>query len=418
MKFKGNGRKHAGVLHIKAMTVSQRPTFLDYVQAGAEINFICGIDFTASNKDPRDPESLHYLSQTGVLLGLCWAWDNSAGKGKGAAMLDANACACICLASARFQFGRCRGQRIALNSTLSTGRAVDGLGDFGLQDAMTAQPTHAHGIHTPPHPATLLAHTRWQHALRGCHLRCGKCAAGVRQGQPVPMLRLWLQAPGQHSGSLRTLGSRWQPDGAGYPGHCAGLQVCGAGTLLQLGTAYKTHALLTHDTVLFMSSSSDIDSCRTAAAGYVDERAWACICAGCDARVLHPMLHPVRRNALYTRALSGPTLFGPLLKQAAATAFTTSGFRYTVCLILTDGCIHDMQVCFLHAPMTHATGGCWLPCFTANGQHPVLRPHHFISAGAHLAPGGQGLYPALTSDRAIWLTVFCCSPHRLCYRIP
>lgn len=73
VKFKGNGRKHAGVLHIKTMTVSQRPTFLDYVQAGAEINFICGIDFTASNKDPRDPESLHYLSQTGGLLGLCWS---------------------------------------------------------------------------------------------------------------------------------------------------------------------------------------------------------------------------------------------------------------------------------------------------------------------------------------------------------
>lgn len=102
-----------------------------------------------------------------------------------------------------------------------------------------------------------------------------------------------------------------------------------------------------HCRVHVQQQDGDIDRCRTTAAGYADERAWACACAGCDARVLHPMLHPVRRNALYTRALSGPTLFGPLLKQAAATASTTSGFRYTVCLILTDGCIHDMQVCFL-----------------------------------------------------------------------
>ena len=47
--------------------------------------------------------------------------------------------------------------------------------------------------------------------------------------------------------------------------------------------------------------------------------------------------------------LSGPTLFTPLLRQAAAVASQPPSqhggtLRYNVMLILTDGCIMDMQV--------------------------------------------------------------------------
>lgn len=46
--------------------------------------------------------------------------------------------------------------------------------------------------------------------------------------------------------------------------------------------------------------------------------------------------------------LAGPTLFTPLLKQAASVAsqYVPGGpLRYHVLMIMTDGCIMDMQVC-------------------------------------------------------------------------
>ncbi|KAK3736203.1 hypothetical protein QZH41_011890, partial [Actinostola sp. cb2023] len=47
------------ILHSK---VEQQPTFLDYIRGGVQINFIVAIDFTASNGDPRNSNSLHYLN--------------------------------------------------------------------------------------------------------------------------------------------------------------------------------------------------------------------------------------------------------------------------------------------------------------------------------------------------------------------
>ncbi|CAI2361935.1 unnamed protein product [Moneuplotes crassus] len=42
----------------KLETVS---SFLDYINAGLDMNLICGIDFTGSNGDPNMPKSLHYI---------------------------------------------------------------------------------------------------------------------------------------------------------------------------------------------------------------------------------------------------------------------------------------------------------------------------------------------------------------------
>jgi hypothetical protein len=37
-------------------------TFLDYIRGGMQINLTIGIDFTKSNKDPNDPNSLHNIT--------------------------------------------------------------------------------------------------------------------------------------------------------------------------------------------------------------------------------------------------------------------------------------------------------------------------------------------------------------------
>ena len=39
----------------------ERPSFLDYIFGGCEIQLIIAIDFTGSNGDPRNPTSHHYL---------------------------------------------------------------------------------------------------------------------------------------------------------------------------------------------------------------------------------------------------------------------------------------------------------------------------------------------------------------------
>lgn len=43
------------------LQVETRHSFLEYVFGGCEIDFSIAIDFTLSNKDPNDPNSLHYF---------------------------------------------------------------------------------------------------------------------------------------------------------------------------------------------------------------------------------------------------------------------------------------------------------------------------------------------------------------------
>ncbi|XP_042517244.1 protein BONZAI 3 [Macadamia integrifolia] len=42
-------------------------SFLDYISSGFELNFMVAVDFTASNGNPRLPESLHYIDPSGRL---------------------------------------------------------------------------------------------------------------------------------------------------------------------------------------------------------------------------------------------------------------------------------------------------------------------------------------------------------------
>lgn len=50
-----------GTLEFKDFQLLQVPSFVDYLRGGVEISMACAIDFTASNGDPMNPRSLHYL---------------------------------------------------------------------------------------------------------------------------------------------------------------------------------------------------------------------------------------------------------------------------------------------------------------------------------------------------------------------
>ena len=41
--------------------VKQQPSFIDYLRAGWEVSLTVAIDYTASNGEPSQPNSLHYL---------------------------------------------------------------------------------------------------------------------------------------------------------------------------------------------------------------------------------------------------------------------------------------------------------------------------------------------------------------------
>ncbi|XP_077227378.1 protein BONZAI 1-like [Tasmannia lanceolata] len=54
-----------GQLFVDKFYQSEQSTFLDYISGGCELNFMVAIDFTASNGNPRLPDSLHYIDPYG-----------------------------------------------------------------------------------------------------------------------------------------------------------------------------------------------------------------------------------------------------------------------------------------------------------------------------------------------------------------
>ncbi|RDX76473.1 Protein BONZAI 1 [Mucuna pruriens] len=52
-------------LFVDKFSESVQYTFLDYLAGGFELNFMVAIDFTASNGNPRLPDSLHYIDPSG-----------------------------------------------------------------------------------------------------------------------------------------------------------------------------------------------------------------------------------------------------------------------------------------------------------------------------------------------------------------
>ncbi|RLM99428.1 hypothetical protein C2845_PM06G23480 [Panicum miliaceum] len=58
-------RKMKGQLFVDKLQEKVQHTFLDYISSGFELNFMVAVDFTASNGDPRIPQSLHYIDPSG-----------------------------------------------------------------------------------------------------------------------------------------------------------------------------------------------------------------------------------------------------------------------------------------------------------------------------------------------------------------
>ncbi|CAI9283700.1 unnamed protein product [Lactuca saligna] len=52
-------------LFVEKFCESVHHSFLDYLSGGCELNFMVAIDFTASNGNPRLPDSLHYIDHSG-----------------------------------------------------------------------------------------------------------------------------------------------------------------------------------------------------------------------------------------------------------------------------------------------------------------------------------------------------------------
>ncbi|CAD8134439.1 unnamed protein product [Paramecium octaurelia] len=53
------GSNH-GVLQLKQFSLFTKPSFIDYIKGGEQINLMIAVDFTGSNGDPKFPNSLHY----------------------------------------------------------------------------------------------------------------------------------------------------------------------------------------------------------------------------------------------------------------------------------------------------------------------------------------------------------------------
>ena len=56
-----NGSKGQGKINFKSFAIVERPSFVDYLRSGWQISLTLAIDFTASNGNPSDPSSLHFL---------------------------------------------------------------------------------------------------------------------------------------------------------------------------------------------------------------------------------------------------------------------------------------------------------------------------------------------------------------------
>lgn len=61
-KKKGKKYTNSGVLDFRRIELVKQITFLDYLYGGTQINLMVAIDYTGSNGDPGDPNSLHHLS--------------------------------------------------------------------------------------------------------------------------------------------------------------------------------------------------------------------------------------------------------------------------------------------------------------------------------------------------------------------
>ncbi|XP_052230447.1 copine-3-like isoform X2 [Dreissena polymorpha] len=61
-KAKKKKYENSGYVGVDSFKVQKVASFLEYIYGGMQINFTVGVDFTGSNGDPRQPQSLHYIN--------------------------------------------------------------------------------------------------------------------------------------------------------------------------------------------------------------------------------------------------------------------------------------------------------------------------------------------------------------------
>jgi hypothetical protein len=54
-----------GKFYVESCVITRINSFIDYVTGGCELNFMVAVDFTASNGNPLQPDSLHYFDPSG-----------------------------------------------------------------------------------------------------------------------------------------------------------------------------------------------------------------------------------------------------------------------------------------------------------------------------------------------------------------
>jgi len=59
-KAKKKSYTSSGMLNVEYLRLEEEKSFLDYIQSGVQLHFTVAVDFTASNGDPNNPQSLHY----------------------------------------------------------------------------------------------------------------------------------------------------------------------------------------------------------------------------------------------------------------------------------------------------------------------------------------------------------------------
>ncbi|KAH9754634.1 protein BONZAI 3 [Citrus sinensis] len=64
---RGHDKVLKSQLFVEKFVEQEQYSFLDYISSGFELNFMVAVDFTASNGNPRNPNSLHYIDPSGRL---------------------------------------------------------------------------------------------------------------------------------------------------------------------------------------------------------------------------------------------------------------------------------------------------------------------------------------------------------------
>ena len=59
-----NGQNGVGTVNFRQFELVERPSFVDYLRSGWQISLTLALDFTASNGNPSDRNSLHFLGTT------------------------------------------------------------------------------------------------------------------------------------------------------------------------------------------------------------------------------------------------------------------------------------------------------------------------------------------------------------------